>query len=43
VLKIFCATAEKFSPGVPGAPDLRTAVCTHLNLSGYYKNQLVSR
>jgi hypothetical protein len=43
VLKIFGTTAENFSPGVPDARDLRPVVCSHLNLSGYYTNQLVSR
>lgn len=43
VLKMFGATAENFSPVLPGARDLRTAVSNHLNLSGYYTDQLVSR
>jgi hypothetical protein len=43
VLKIVGATTESLSSGVPGARDLRIAVCSHLNLSGYYTNQRVSR
>jgi hypothetical protein len=39
VLKILGVTAENFSSGLPGARDLRTAVCSPLNLSGYYTNQ----
>lgn len=42
VLKIFGATAEILSLGLPGARDLRIAVSSHLNLGGYYTNQLVS-
>jgi hypothetical protein len=42
VLKIFGATTENFSPGIPGARDLSTAVSSHLNLSGDYTNQPVS-
>lgn len=42
-LKIFGATAENFFPGVRGARDLRTTVCSHLNLSGYCTNQQVPR
>lgn len=43
MLKIFGATAENLSPGLPCARDLRTAVSSHLNLGGYYTDQLVSR